>query len=85
MAKSTPKNDLEKLITESEDQRRRMQETWEKIEKPFAQIQKESGQEKLSLLKDLAAEIATAENVLQQTPPEPPAPPARLKSPPPEN
>ena len=85
MAKSTPKKDLEKLLTESEDQRRRMQETWEKIEKLFAQIQKESGQEQLSLIKDLAAELATAENVLQQTTPEPPNPLARLEPPPPEN
>ena len=42
MAKLTHQKDLEKLLSESEDQRRRMQDTGEKIEKLFAQIQSES-------------------------------------------
>lgn len=72
MAKFTHNKDLEKLLSASKDHRRRMQDTGEKIEKLFAQIQSESEQKQLLLLKDLTAETAAAKTSLQQTPPPPP-------------
>ena len=64
MARPTEKKDLEGLLTDSEDHRKRMQETWGKIEVLFLKIQKNTGPGKLSLLRDLKAEITAAENVL---------------------
>jgi hypothetical protein len=65
MAKTTPNKDLKGLLTDSEEQLKRTQQTWEKLEILFAKIQKETGSNKLSLLKDLKAEITAAENVFE--------------------
>jgi hypothetical protein len=64
MTKPTEKKDLKRLLMESEDQLKRMKQTRDKIEVLFAEIKLNTGQDKLSLLRDLKADITTAENVL---------------------
>ena len=64
MAKPSENKDLKELLTDSEDQRKRMKQTWDRIEVLFGKIKANAGQDKLALLRDLKAEITAAENAL---------------------
>ena len=58
MAKSTQKQDLQKILKDSQTQRQRLLSAWAKIEGLFGQIPKATGEKKTSLLKELQTEMA---------------------------